>query len=111
MLAHSNPRKRIRLEMDASKFAIAAILSQFQEEGQWRSVAFWSRKLIPAKTRYETHDHELLAIVAAFKQWQYYLEGSTHTIEVLTDHNNLVVFQNVKSLNGRQARWAIALSR
>ena len=66
--------------------------------------------MIPAKTRYETHDHELLAIVAAFKQWQYYLEGSTHTIEVLTDHNNLVVFQNVKSLNGRQARWAIALS-
>ena len=31
-------------------------------------------------------------------------------VEVLTDHNNLVAFQNVKSLNGRQARWAIALS-
>ena len=29
---------------------------------------------------------------------------------MLTDHNNLVAFQNVKSLNGRQARWAIALS-
>jgi hypothetical protein len=29
---------------------------------------------------------------------------------VLTDHNNLVAFQNVKSLNGRQAQWAIALS-
>ena len=31
-------------------------------------------------------------------------------VEVLTDHNNLVAFQNVKSLNGRQAQWAIALS-
>ena len=31
-------------------------------------------------------------------------------VEVLTDHNNLVAFQNVKSLNGRQARWAITLS-
>ena len=29
---------------------------------------------------------------------------------MLTDHNNLVAFQNVKSLNGRQAQWAIALS-
>jgi hypothetical protein len=33
-----------------------------------------------------------------------------HTIEVLTDHNNFVAFQNVKSLNSRQAQWAIALS-
>jgi hypothetical protein len=31
-------------------------------------------------------------------------------IEVLTDHNNLVAFQRVKALNGRQAQWAIALS-
>jgi hypothetical protein len=110
ILAYFDPRKRICLEMDASKFAIAAILSQFQEEGQWRPVAFWLRKLIPAETRYETHDQELLAIVAVFKQWRHYLEGSTHTVEVLTDHNNLVAFQNVKSLNDRQARWAITLS-
>jgi hypothetical protein len=73
-------------------------------------VAFWSRKLIPAETRYKTYDQELLAIVAAFKQWRHYLEGSTYPIEVLTDYNNLVAFQNIKSLNGRQARWAIALS-
>jgi hypothetical protein len=73
-------------------------------------VAFWSRKLIPAETRYETHDQELLAIVAAFKQWRHYLEGSAYPVEVLTDHNNLVAFQSIKSLNGRQARWAIALS-
>ena len=51
--------------------------------------------------RYETYDQELLAIVVAFKQWRYYLEESTHTIEVLTDYNNLVAFQNIKSLNGR----------
>ena len=68
VLAHFDPHKCIRLEMDTSKFAIAAILSQFQEEGQWRPVAFWSRKLILAETRYETYDQELLAIVAVFKQ-------------------------------------------
>ena len=67
VVAHFDPRKRIRLETDASKFAIAAILSQFQEEGQWHPVAFWSRKLIPAETCYETHDQELLVIVATFK--------------------------------------------
>jgi hypothetical protein len=110
ILAHFDPRKRIRVETDASKFAIAAILSQLQEEGQWKPIAFWSRKLIPAETRYETHDQELLAIVAAFRHWRHYLEGAAHTVEVLTDHNNLVAFQKMKSLNGRQCRWAIALS-
>jgi hypothetical protein len=74
VLAHFDPRKCIHLETDVSKFAIAAILSQFQEEGQWRPVAFWSRKLILAETRYEIHNQELLAIVAAFKQWRHYLE-------------------------------------
>ena len=111
VLEHFNPHKCIHLEMDAPKFAIAAILSQFQEKGQWHPVAFWSRKLIPAETRYKTYDQELLVIVAAFKQWRYYLEGSTQTIEVLTDYNNLVAFQNVKSLNSRQAQWAITLFR
>ncbi len=48
--------------------------------------------------------------MAAFKHWRHYLEGSTHTVEVLTDYNNLVAFQTLKSLNGRQARWAITLS-
>jgi hypothetical protein len=103
VLAHFDLCKHIRLETDVSKFAIAPILSQFQEEGQWRPVVFWSRKLILPETRYKTHDQELLAMVAVFKQWRHYLEGSTHTVEVLTDHNNLVAFQNVKCLNGRQA--------
>jgi len=31
-------------------------------------------------------------------------------VEVLTDYNNLRGFINVKSLNGRQARWAIKLA-
>ena len=53
---------------------------------------------------------KILAIVAAFKQWQHYLDGSAHTIEVLIDHNNLVAFQNLKALNGRQSHWAIVLS-
>lgn len=36
--------------------------------------------------------------------------GSTYIVEALTDRNNLVAFQTMKSLNGRQARWAIMLS-
>ena len=66
--------------------------------------------MIPAETQYETHDGKLLAIVEAFKTWRHYLEGCKHEILVLTDHNNLCRFMDIKSLSSRQIRWAQKLS-
>lgn len=45
-----------------------------------------------------------------FKQYRHYLEGATHAVQVLTDHNNLRGFMGMKQLNGRQARWATFLA-
>ena len=67
--------------------------------------------MIPAETRYETHDGELLAIVAPFKTWKHYLEGCKHEVLVLTNHNNLRQFIDTKSLSSREVRWAQELSR
>ena len=94
--------------MDTSGYAISGILSQLTSDnsGQWHPVAFFSRKIIPAETRYETHDGKLLAIVEAFKTWSYYLKGCKHKVLVLTDHNNLQRFIDTKSLSSRQVRWA-----
>ena len=111
LLKHFDPQLSIRIETDASEYALAGILSQLQEDNkQWHPVAFHSRKMIPAERNYETHDQELLAIVMEFKQWRHYLEGSFHPVEVLTDHNNLKYFMGLAQLNGRQARWAMKLS-
>jgi len=114
ILRHYIPGAPIRLETDASSFAIAAIVSQLLPAGdspaEWRPIAFWSRKLNPAEQRYETHDGELLAIVEGFKQFRHYCEGASQAIQVLTDHNNLRGFMGVKQLNGRQARWATFLA-
>ncbi len=62
--------------------------------------------MIPAETRYETPDGELLAIVEAFKTWRHYLEGCKHEVLVLTDYNNLQRFMDTKNLSFRQVRWA-----
>ncbi|KAI7299779.1 hypothetical protein KC315_g17470, partial [Hortaea werneckii] len=114
ILRHYEPSAPIRLETDASAFAIAAIVSQLLPDcgqpAQWHPIAFWSRKLNPAERNYETHDGELLAIVEGFKQFRHYLEGAAHAVQVLTDHNNLKGFMGVKALNGRQARWATFLA-
>ena len=112
ILRHFDPERHIRLETDASGYAIGGVLSQLDiETGQWHPVAYFSRKMIPAETRYETHDGELLAIVEAFKNWRHYLEGCKHEVLVLTDHNNLRRFMDTKSLSPRQVRSAQELSR
>ena len=113
ILHHFDPERHIRIETDASGYTIGGVLSQLtsDDSGRWHPVAFFSRKMIPAETRYETHDGELLAIVEAFKTWRHYLEGSQHEVLVLTDHNNLRRFMDMKSLSSRQVRWAQELSR
>ena len=97
------------VKTDASDFALGAILSQGLGKEQ-HPVAFHSRKFTPAEINYDTHDKELLAIVDCFKKWRRFLEGANHQVMVITDHNNLELFQTTKVLNRRQARWAQELA-
>jgi hypothetical protein len=91
----------IRLETDASTFAISGILSQLFKDNKWHLVAFILRKLQEAELNYKTYNLELLAIVYSFKQWRHYLESAQHTIQVLTDHNNLRSIRSVQKLSPR----------
>lgn len=110
LLRHFDPERSIRLETDASAFAMAGILSQPSDEGQFHPVAFWSRKFQGPELNYGTPDQELFAIVHSFKHWRHYLEGSRYTVEVLSDHLNLQAFMRQPKLNGRQARWCMFLT-
>ena len=108
VLRHFDSKKQIRIETDASGFALAGIISQQDDptstRSHWHPIAFWSRKMTPEERNYDTHDHELLAIVATFKQWRHYLEGSQYSIKVLVDHANLRYFMTTKELSRRQVR-------
>ena len=78
--------------------------------GQWHLVAFFSRKMVLAEIQYKTYNNKFLAIVKVFKTWCHYLESCKHEILVLTDHNNLRCFIDLKSLSFRQVHWAQELS-
>ena len=108
ILHHFDPKRHIRIETDVSSYVIGRVLIQLtsDDSDQWHPIAFFSRKMIPAETRYETHNGELLAIVETFKTWRYYLKGSQHEVLVLTDPNNLWQFMDTKNLSSRQVRWA-----
>ena len=108
ILRHFDPECHICIETNASGCAIGGVLSQLILDNldQWHLIAFYSQKMIPAKTWYKTHDGELLAIVEAFKTWRHYLEDCKQKVLVLIDHNSLRRFMDTKNLSSRQVYWA-----
>ena len=56
-----------------------------------KPLAFYSRKLQPAQTRYTTNEQELLSVVETFKEFRNILLGQQ--IVVYTDHMNLTYKQ------------------
>ena len=111
ILSHFDPDRQIRIETDASDFAIGACLSQptIEDSKDYRPVCFYSRKLLPAEQNYHVHDKELLAIVDTLDYWRPYLLGSKFKLEILCDHRNLTFFRQKQLLRPRHARWSLFL--
>jgi len=110
ILRHFNYNLEIVVESNASDYVSAGIRSQYHDEETLHPVAFYSKKHSPAKCNYEIYDKELLAIVRVFKEWHPHLKGSSHPVQILSDHKNLEYFMSTKLLNRRQARWSEFLS-
>ena len=111
VLLHFDPDKESVVETDSSDYVNAGVLSQYDDNGVLRPVAFFSRRLSPAECNYEIYDKELLAIIRAFEEWRPELQGAAYPVKVITDHKNLDYFTTTKQLSRRQARWAEYLSR
>jgi hypothetical protein len=98
------------VEVDASKWAVGATLLQKDEVGSVRPVAYFSKRMVPAESRYPIYDKEMLAIVRALEEWDALLRSVKH-FTVRTDHKNLAYFAQLQKLNDRQVRWSLFLSR
>jgi len=111
ILIQPDVTRPFRLETDASDYAVGAVLSQLCEDEKWRPVGYISKSLNEAERNYPIHDKELLSIVRALEAWRYLLEGANHTVDIYNDHHNLTYFMQAQTLNRRQARWSLYLSR
>ena len=99
VLAYPDYSKPFTIHTDASHYQLGAVISQ-----DGKPIAFYSRKLNDAQTRYTTTERELLSIVETLKEYRNILLG--HEIEVYTDHKNLVY----KHFNTeRVMRWRLIL--
>ena len=103
ILAFPNFTKPFVLDTDASNTGIGGVLSQLDEAGNERVVAYASRTLSKAERRYCVTRRELLAVVAFTQHFRPYLLGKHFVLR--TDHGSLTWLQSFKEPEGQLARW------
>jgi hypothetical protein len=99
-----DPNLPFLVQTDSSGFAVGSVLQQDQGKGL-QPIAFLSKKMLSAETRYPVHEQELLSIIIALKTWRHYLSGVKFRIKVMSDHKSLQHLKTQPQLSSRQARW------
>ena len=95
--------RSIKIEIDASDLIIKACFNQ-QVDDKWYSAIYFSRKLSLIEQNYDIHNKKLLIIITALKHWKVYVENVL-SLDIYTNHKNLLQFIIIKKLNRRQVRW------
>ena len=113
MLRTFDPARRAVLTTDASNPAVAAILTQPDDEGRQHPVAYESRKLTAAERNYPAHVLELLAVVHALRVFRHYLlgggaprpAGCWTDFDLRTDNQAITWLKTNRHLNKMYVRW------
>lgn len=107
VLAYPDFEREFIVTTDASNTCLGAVLSQISNQGD-RPIAFASRALNSAETRYSTIEKEFLAIVWAVQNFRAYLLGRHFTIQ--TDHRPILGINKLRSANSRILKYHFKLA-
>lgn len=124
-LQRINPDRPFVLRVDASGFAVGAVLEQLEEKNAMPTVedvrnrktvpiAFLSRKLTEGQRKWVPREQETYAIICALQKWESWI--GLQPVLILTDHKALEswateVLDAPSGPVGRRARWHQFLSR
>ena len=95
------------LHTDASDYALGAVLSHVDDDGEERPICYASKTLDKHQRNYTVTEKECLAVVWATELWRTLLLGKEFVVE--TDHAALRQILMDKTSTGRLARWALKL--
>ena len=90
VLAIPDPSKPFQLAVDASTYATRGVLSQPDDNREWKPCRYISTSNSTAERNYQIYDRELMAIVRGLEAWKHLILGANFPICVLTDHKNLL---------------------
>ena len=96
----------------ATTEGLGGVLTQRDEEGRERVIAYYGRRLTPAEKNYTVTEIELLAAVSCIKHWRAYLWG--RKFKLIVDHAALKWLHSMKdTVEGgpvsRLVRWILRL--
>lgn len=109
LLRYPNFERKFHLATDASNISLGAVLSQEDDKGVLRPVAFAGRTLSKHEKNYNTTERELLAVVYGVLHFRHYLEN--RHFKLYTDHAALVPLLTKRDLKNRWARWALDIQQ
>ena len=107
VLVNPDFKRMFTLQTDASDRGVGAVLSQLNDQGDDKPIAYFSPKLLPREERYSTIEKECLAIKLGVQAFHPYLMGCTFRIQ--TDHRSLEWLSRTKYTNSRFTRWSLFL--
>ncbi len=110
VLAHAKLDDQFELEVDASGYAVGAVLLQRKEDSKKHPIGYYSATLNEAQRNYDIYNLKLLAIVMALKNWRPLLAGSPHKIIIYSNHLNLQYWRLLQRISRRVAREVLELS-
>ena len=109
LLHYPNFDKQFILATDASGISVGSTLSQKDENGILRPVAFAGRCLKKHEKNYSATERELLGVVYSVLHFRHYLEG--RHFQLFTDHAALIPLLTKKDNQHRWARWALDIQQ
>ena len=109
VLVFADFKKPFRLETDALKEGLGAVLLQELDDGQYHPVAFASRELKGGEPKYHSSKLEFLALKwAVTEQFCEYLQYQPFTVR--TDNNPLTYILMTPNLDALGHHWVAALA-
>ncbi len=86
VLRHFDSKQQTILKINASDYVKDEILSQYDDESVFHSVAFYSKSMILAECNYHIYDKKLLIIIWCFEHWRLELECTELLIQIFINY-------------------------